>query len=82
MAAAGDGCADIGVGVLDYFLRRGAEELFQALRAATHPKFLCNHTQRVFRGDKMDPGDAGVGFEGAERLAGEDRAGSAGDGEG
>jgi hypothetical protein len=30
----------------------------------------------------MDAGDPGVGFEGAQCLAGEDRAGSAGDGEG
>jgi hypothetical protein len=82
VAAAGNGSADVGVGELDYFLRRGAEELFEQIGAAGDAEFFGEDAERVFRGDKVDTGDAGVGFEGAECLAGEACAGSAGDGEG
>ena len=82
MAAAGDGSADVGVSVLDYFPGRRVDELFQQIRSAGDAEFLGQDAERVFRGDKVDTGDAEVGFEGAECLAGEACAGSAGDGEG
>jgi hypothetical protein len=82
MASAGDRSADVGVGELDSLLRCGAEEFFQQIRSARDAEFFRKDAERVFRGDKMDAGDAGVGLKGAECLAGEDCAGSAGDGEG
>ena len=63
-------------------LRRGAEEFLEQVGAAGDAEFFGQHAERVFRSDKVDAGDAGVGFKGAECLAGEDCAGSAGDGEG
>ena len=82
MAAAGNGSADVGVGKLQSFGRRCTEELFEQIGAAGDAKFFGENAERVFRGDEVDPRDALVGFEGAQRLAGEDCAGSSGDGEG
>jgi hypothetical protein len=82
MTAAGDGSADIGVGELNDFLRRCAEQFFQEIGAARNTEFLGEDAERVFGGDKMDAGDAGVGVESAECFAGQDGAGCAGDGEG
>jgi hypothetical protein len=45
MAAAGDGRADVGVGVLDYFLRGGAEELFEQIGAAGDAEFFGQHAK-------------------------------------
>ena len=82
MAAAGDGSADIGVGELDYFLRRGAEELFEQIGAAGDAEFFGENAEGVFGGDEVAAGYAVIGFEGAQGLAREDCAGGAGDGEG
>jgi hypothetical protein len=82
MAAAGDGRADVGVGELRGFGGRGAEELLEQVGSAGDTEFLGKDAERVFGSNKVDAGDAVVGFEGAECFAGEDCAGSAGDGEG
>jgi hypothetical protein len=82
VAAAGDGSADVSVEKLHGFGRRGAEELLEQIGAAGDAELLGKDAERVFRGDKVDAGDSVVGFEGAKRLAGQDCAGCAGDGEG
>jgi hypothetical protein len=82
MAAAGNGCADVGVGELNDFLRRCAEQFFQEIGAARNAEFLGENAERIFRSDKVNPGDTFVGVESAECLTGEDCAGCAGDGEG
>lgn len=74
MAAAGDGCAYVFVGVLDGFLWLGAEEFFREAVAAGDIEFFGEDAEGVFTGDEMDAGDAVVGFEGTEHGAGEDGA--------
>ena len=66
MAAAGDGRADIGVGVLDGFRRNGTEEFFKEIGAAADAEFFGKDAEGVFAGDEVDAGDAVVGFERAE----------------
>jgi hypothetical protein len=82
MAAAGDGRADIGVGVLHGLGRRGAEKFFEEIVAAGDAEFFGENAEGVFGGDEVDAGYAVIGFEGAQGLAREDCAGGAGDGEG
>ena len=61
IAAAGDGRANVGVGVLHRFHRRRAKQLFEQTVAAAQSEFLDQHTQRVFRCHKMNVGHAFVG---------------------
>ena len=82
MTATGDRRANVGVGVLDSLGRSSAEKLFQQISPAGDAEFFGENAQRVFRCNKMDPGNALVCFERAQCLAGENHAGSAGDGEG
>jgi hypothetical protein len=82
MTATGDRRANVGVGVLDGLGRRGAEKLLEQIRAAGDAEFLGQNAQRVFRCDKVDTGDALVGFKDAQCLTGKDCAGCAGNGEG
>jgi hypothetical protein len=59
-------------------LRGGlAEEFFRKVSAAGDAELFGEDAEGVFRGDKMDAGDARVGVEGAkEHLTEEDAAGS------
>jgi hypothetical protein len=82
VAAAGDGCADVGIGVLDRLLRSEAEKFFAEIGAAGDAKFFRDDAEGVFAGDEMDAGDTVIGFKGAQKLASEDCAGGAGDGDG
>ncbi len=82
MAAAGDGGADVEVGVQNGLYGRGAEELFEQVGAAGEAEFFGEDAERVLRGYEVDASDAGVGFEGAEEFAAEDCSGCAGDGNG
>ncbi len=82
MAAAGDGRANVGVSVLDYFPGFGGEQFLDKIVAAGDAEFFGENAQRVFRSDKVNTDNALVGFERAECFASEDSAGSAGDGEG
>ena len=82
MAAAGNGRADVGVGVLDGLGGRCPEELFEEIGAAGDVEFFGEDAERILAGDEVDTGDAVVGFEGAEQFAAEDCAGGAGDGDG
>ena len=84
IAAAGDGGADVGFGVLmDFGVWAGcAEELFDQAVAAAELQFFGEDAQGGFRGDEVDVGDAGVGIEGAQHFGGEDGAAGAGDGKG
>ena len=82
MAAAGNGSADVGVCVLGDFLRLRSQELLQQVRPSRDSQFLGQHAQRILRGDKVDGGDARIGFEGAECLASENGAGCPGNGNG
>lgn len=65
MTAAGDGRADVGVGVLDGFGWRNAEELFKKIRASGDVELFGENAEGIFTGDEMDAGDALVRFEGA-----------------
>jgi len=47
MAAAGNGRADIGVGVLDYFRGFGGEQFLHKIITARNAEFLGEHTQRI-----------------------------------
>ena len=69
MAAACNGRADIGVGMLNGFLRGGAEQLFQQICTAGNVEFFGEDAQRVLRRDKMHAGDARVGFQCAQQFA-------------
>jgi len=82
MAAAGDGSADVGVGELNYFPGFGGKQFLEKIFAAGDAEFLRENAERILGGHEVDAGDAGVSFEGAKCLAGEDDAGCAGDGEG
>lgn len=66
VAAAGNGRADIGVGVLDGFGWRCPEELFEEIGAAGDAELFGEDAEGVFAGDEVDAGDAVVGFECAE----------------
>jgi hypothetical protein len=68
--------------VLNGLLRSGANELFQQICPAGDAEFFGHHAERIFRRDKVDAGNALVGFKCTKRLAGKDCAGCAGDGEG
>ena len=61
---------------------RRAQQLFEQVGAAGDAEFLGQDAQRIFRGDKMNAGDALIGFKRAKCFAGKDCAGCAGDGEG
>jgi hypothetical protein len=82
VAAAGDGGAYVGVCMLNDFCRLCAEEFFEEIGAAGDAELFSEDAKRVFAGDEVDVGDAGIGLESAEGFAREDRAGCAGDGEG
>jgi hypothetical protein len=47
IAAAGDGRANVGVGVLDCFCGFCCEEFFEEIVAARNAQFLSHHAQRV-----------------------------------
>jgi len=69
MAPAGNRRADVCVGELNAFRWRVTEEFFQQAGAAGETEFLGEDAERVFRSDEVDAGDAGIGFERAEKLA-------------
>ena len=83
-AAAGDGGADVGLGVLgDFGGAWSAPRSFSDEAVASAELHLFGEdAQGGFAGDEVDVGDAGVGVEGAEHLGGEDGAAGAGDGQG
>ena len=66
MAAAGDGRADVGVGVLDGFDWLCAEKFFQEVDTTGDVEFFGEDAEGVFACDEVDTGDSGVGLEGAE----------------
>ncbi len=74
MAAAGDGCAYVFIGVLRGLFGFGAQEFFYEAVAAGDVEFFGYDSERIFRGYEVDAGDAVVGFEGAQHGAGEDAA--------
>ena len=68
--------------MLDGFGRRSAEKFFEQICPAGDAEFFGEDAQRVFRRDKVNAGNALVSFKGTQRLASENRAGCARDGEG
>jgi hypothetical protein len=74
MASAGDGRADVGIGVLDYFLGFGREQFLDKIVAAGEVEFFGQDAERVFRSDKMHAGNALIGFERTQQFAAENRA--------
>lgn len=79
--ATGDGCADIFMRELLNFFRGVAEQFFGEIVFCYQAVFFREDTQSRGRGDEIDVGDAWIGVQSLEHVAGKDDAAGAGDGE-
>jgi len=80
VTAARDVGPDVSFGVLLEFGAGSAEEFFREVVAAAEVQLFGEDAKGAVGGDEVDPGDAGVGGEGAEDLGGVDAAAGSGDG--
>jgi hypothetical protein len=82
IAAAGNRGSYVVLGVLRNFRGGLAEEFFSEMVAAGDAELFGEDAEGIFRGHKMDAGDAGVGIEGAEEYLAKDDAAGPGEGYG